>query len=490
MISNNPISVGSTQLYFQKIIPDEGTRNIVDTSAPVSNSASPTLLFGWLAYMIKAITGKGSWRIAPATTLEVANTHHGRTDNPHGTTCAQIGAAPSAHNHTGTYEPANANIQAHVAASAPHAGHVSHSLATAANDFLVGGGAGAFIKKTLAEVKSILGLGDAAYKNTGTVNGSVAAGDHGHANNANIGGPYAASTHNHTGTYEPANANIQSHIGASAPHAGHVNHALATAANDFLVGSGPGAFIKKTLAEVKSILGLGDAAYKDTGTANGTVATGDHGHANNANIGGPYEPANANIQAHVAASAPHAGHVNHALATAANDFLVGSGAGAFIKKTLAEVKAILGLGDAAYKNTGTASGTVAAGNHGHGNDATIGGPYLLASNAGKVSVMSENTQIAGLTGGNLFAGCRFVVVLVDSTKWVSLGGDEFYVDVNFYSASLYSVWLQVQGTTNADTYSNARLKSVSYRGANVWRVGFYLFWPGTKTVIVNAVAGA
>lgn len=42
-------------------------------------------------------------------------------------------------------------------------GGVAHSLATAANDFLVASGAGVFVKKTLAEVKTILGLGSAAY---------------------------------------------------------------------------------------------------------------------------------------------------------------------------------------------------------------------------------------------------------------------------------------------------------------------------------------
>lgn len=65
---------------------------------------------------------------------------------------------------------------------------VSHSLATAANDFLVGAtGGGSFVKKSLTEVRSILGLGDAAYKNVGTVAGTVSAGDH-----------------NHSGVYEPA----------------------------------------------------------------------------------------------------------------------------------------------------------------------------------------------------------------------------------------------------------------------------------------------
>jgi len=83
-------------------------------------------------------------------------------------------------------------------------------------------------------------------------------------------------------------------------HTQYIKHSLATAISDFLVASGAGAFVKKTLAEVKTILGLGTAAY--------TASTD---------------------------------YVTHALATAANDFLVASGAGAFVKKTLAETKTIL-----------------------------------------------------------------------------------------------------------------------------------------------------
>ncbi|BCS54572.1 phage tail protein [Geobacter sp. SVR] len=68
-------------------------------------------------------------------------------------------------------------------------------------------------------------------------------------------------------------------------------HNLAVAAGDFLVGSGPGAFVRKTLAEVKAILGLGDAAFKNTGTLGTQVAAGNHTHSNGAGIGGPYAPA-------------------------------------------------------------------------------------------------------------------------------------------------------------------------------------------------------
>ena len=82
----------------------------------------------------------------------------------------------------------------------------------------------------------------------------------------------------------------------------------ATAQNSFIVSdSTPFSWIVKTLAQVKTILGLGTAAY--------TAVTD---------------------------------YVTHSLATATNDFLVASGAGVFVKKTLAEVKTILSLGTAAY----------------------------------------------------------------------------------------------------------------------------------------------
>jgi hypothetical protein len=40
----------------------------------------------------------------------------------------------------------------------------------------------------------------------------------------------------------------------------------------------------------------------------------------------------------------HPQYTKHALATAANDFLVASGAGVFVKKTLAETQALIGSG--------------------------------------------------------------------------------------------------------------------------------------------------
>ncbi|MBJ6362087.1 hypothetical protein ACFOQM_12375, partial [Paenibacillus sp. GCM10012307] len=52
-----------------------GSRTISDAEAPTGNDGPPIKLWGWLAYMIKAITGKTSWRTLPAVTLEDANAH-------------------------------------------------------------------------------------------------------------------------------------------------------------------------------------------------------------------------------------------------------------------------------------------------------------------------------------------------------------------------------------------------------------------------------
>ena len=65
-----------------------GNRTITDTTAPAGDSGTLTGLFGGLGYMIKAITGKSSWRTAPATTLEAAKGHMDATTGAHGATAA------------------------------------------------------------------------------------------------------------------------------------------------------------------------------------------------------------------------------------------------------------------------------------------------------------------------------------------------------------------------------------------------------------------
>jgi hypothetical protein len=187
-------------------------------------------------------------------------------------------------------------------------------ISTAENDFQiggVGGTLGTWVKKTFAQTITIL--------------------------RASLDSIYAAAAHLHT-TY--------------------ILHSLATAANDFLVASGSGAFVKKTLAEVKTILGLGTAAYTaatDYAVAAKGVTNGDsHDHA-----GGDGAQIDHGGLAGLSDD-DHTQYIKHSLATAANDFLVASGAGAYVKKTLAEVKTILTMATgeatlgAAYSITGLA----------------------------------------------------------------------------------------------------------------------------------------
>ncbi len=96
---------------------------------------------------------------------------------------------------------------------------------------------------------------------------------------AKVAAPSAADDIARKDNVDAVQTNLNAHTSAAAPHSGHIAHSLATAANDFLVASGAGAFVKKTLAEARTILGLKAAAYLDTGTTASTVALGNHTHA-------------------------------------------------------------------------------------------------------------------------------------------------------------------------------------------------------------------
>jgi len=128
-----------------------------------------------------------------------------------------------------------------------HTQYVRHNLATADSDMLVGQAAGSWIKKTLAEIKTILGLGSAAY---------TASGDYAVAAKGVTGG----DGHDHTGG---AGATVDHGVLsglADDDHTQYTKHSLATAANDFLVASGSGAFVKKTQVETLAILTTGVTA--------------------------------------------------------------------------------------------------------------------------------------------------------------------------------------------------------------------------------------
>jgi hypothetical protein len=93
--------------------------------------------------------------------------------------------------------------------------------------------------------------------------------------------PPGASTFGELGGAALDNANLASELDSK------INRGLATAADDFLVASGVGVFVKKTLAEVKTLLGLGTAAYTastDYAVAAKGVTNGD-GHDHNGGDG-------------------------------------------------------------------------------------------------------------------------------------------------------------------------------------------------------------
>jgi hypothetical protein len=147
-------------------------------------------------------------------------------------------------------------------------------------------------------------------------------------------------THNHAGG-DGAQIDHGGLAGlADDDHTQYIKHSLATAANDFLAASGTGVFIKKTLAEVKTILGLGTAAY----TASGDYAVAAKGVTNgdsHAPVGGDGAQIDHGGLAGLADD-DHTQYIKHSLATAANDFLVASGSGAFVKNTLAQVLTLIG----------------------------------------------------------------------------------------------------------------------------------------------------
>ena len=165
-----------------------------------------------------------------------------------------------AHVHTGVYEPANANIQSHITnTSNPH-----------------------------SVTKAQVGLTNV--DNTSDANKPVST-----ATQTALDGK-SSTSHNHTGTYEPANANIQSHItNTSNPHSvtsvqilpaqtGHTGEFLTTngtAVSWATVPSGGGAVAIDDLTDVIITTPANGQAlqYNGTNWVNTTPSTGvtDHG---------------------------------------------------------------------------------------------------------------------------------------------------------------------------------------------------------------------
>jgi hypothetical protein len=209
-----------------------------------------------------------------------------------------------------------------------HTQYIKHSLATAVNDFLVASGVGTFVKKTLAETGAIL----EADLDHGNIQG-LADDDHAaYPLVTNFEADRATLVTNWTDLTDAGATTLHKHdhggqdgLGDN-DHTQYILHSLADAENDFLVASGADTFIKKTLAETGAILEADINHDNLVGFDAGehfTVASIDHG-----SIAGLGDD-------------DHTQYIKHSLVTAANDFLIASGIGTVVKKTLAETGAIL-----------------------------------------------------------------------------------------------------------------------------------------------------
>ena len=124
------------------------------------------------------------------------------------------------------------------------AAKIPNSLATTANQFLLSSAAGTWVVNTVAQIKTLLGLGSAAYTSSTA---------------------YATSAQGTTAD-------------------GAIPKSLATTASQFLISSGAGTWVINTVAQIKTLLGLGSAAYAAivnnlTTSATGSVLDASQGKA-------------------------------------------------------------------------------------------------------------------------------------------------------------------------------------------------------------------
>jgi hypothetical protein len=238
---------------------------------------------------------------------------------------------------------------------------IPNSTFTAVNDFIIGTGASTYAKKTVAQTQTILGLGTAAYNNSGD---------------------FATSAQ-----------------GTLATNA--VPKSTFTAVNDFIIGTGSSTFTNKTIAQTQAILGLGTMAYLPaanyatvasptfTGTPvspafNFSAAQGTAPFGVVSNTAVPGLNADFLDGYHATAFATFAqgnladNSVQKGTFTTLNDFLVGTGAGTYAKKTPVELQAILGLGNAAFHNMSDFGG-------GTSDSITQGSVQLFCNTAEKLS---------------------------------------------------------------------------------------------------------
>ncbi|MFH2076210.1 MAG: hypothetical protein ABIJ57_12835 [Pseudomonadota bacterium] len=140
----------------------------------------------------------------------------------------------------------------------------------------------------------------------------------------------------------------------------------------------------------------------------------DHSHEASGVPGGKLDHGKAMVAASLRDD-DHTQYIKHSLATAISDFLVASGAGVFIKKTLAEVKAILGLGTAAYTASTdyapAAQGVTNGNSHDH-----VGGDGAQIDHGGLAGLVDDDhTQYVLVNNSRMATGhYRYAAALADT----------------------------------------------------------------------------
>ncbi|KAA9003996.1 hypothetical protein F4V43_11335 [Paenibacillus spiritus] len=104
-----------------------GSRTVSDLNAPTGDTGTLTGIIGWLASMVKAVTGKSSWRTPPATTLEAASGH--MRDTTAHVTAAERGAWNTKETTGGAQAKADAAQAAAIAAAAADASTKANAAA-------------------------------------------------------------------------------------------------------------------------------------------------------------------------------------------------------------------------------------------------------------------------------------------------------------------------------------------------------------------------
>jgi hypothetical protein len=267
-----------------------------------------------------------------------------------------------------------------------------------------------------------------------------------------------------------------------------VTHALASAVDDFLVGFGPGSYITKTLAQVKAILSLGTAAYTaatDYSVAANGVTNGDsHDHAGG--DGAQVDHGGLGGLTHD----DHTQYIKHDLATAINDFLVASGSGAYIKKTLAEVKVILGLGSAAY-TTATDYAVAAKGvTNGDIHDHNGGDGSAIAAAA---TTFAATAKVLGRKAAGAGVGEECTLSEVLDFVGVPVRGGQLARGAAVWEQKAIGSYGQVWKSNGVDPEWGTMAGGINYclnsdAGANV--AGWATYDDGAVAVPINGIGGA